>query len=173
MTQSNQTSSADENKAPKKLLVNHDIVVEESFRTITIGGESVKVKKFSVKKSPEMELFLNQQALIKAATPRVRQQVVHEAIDGLKSAFMGGGMKGPGMKKLMGLITSMFLAPNSDYLFGGECSPEIDKKVCNAAMMAKIQTELPSVLPGFLMDSFSFGGDEPSGTTDTSSVTVL
>jgi hypothetical protein len=152
-----------ENKKNVILAKNHDIVVQEETRSIEIGGTDVNYKHFVVEQSKEMETYLNQQSIIKAAGPRVNQVVIDDAMKGLKSLMSSNSSGKKMMKALSGPIMSLFVSPNADLIFNGPCDSTIDKKVCTGAVMQRIQKEIPAVIPSLFMDNF-FDDDEETDT---------
>lgn len=142
----------------------HDLMVVEQQATILLGGKQVAYKRFIVEKSPEMQTYLNQQSLIKVAGSMVSQTVIDETLSGI-SSIMGSAMNSGGGKKIIGKIAkalmSTVVAPDPVKVFGGVCDPLIDKKVCSGAVMARVQKELPSVIPSLFMGDF-FGSDDDS-----------
>jgi len=157
-----------ENSSKETVLAqNHDVTVTESIKTIMIGGVEVQYKHFAVPRSKEMETYLNQQSIIKVASPRVSQSVITNAIGGLKGLVSGGGN---GSKKSFGKLAqtlmTILVSPNPSVIFGGECDALIDKKVCSGAIMSRMQAELPSIIPTLFMDKFFDDGEgEGDGNT--------
>lgn len=155
----------------KVLHKDHDLVVGESTEIILIGGSEVKYKRFSVPKSKEMEIYLNQQSIIKAAKPLIQQSVIDNTLAAIKNMFAGGGSTKKMIKNLSGPLMQLFLSPNPEYLFGGPCDPSVDKKICTGAVMSRIQTELPNVIPTLFMENFidDDDDDDTSNNNSTSS----
>lgn len=161
------------------LAQNHELVVTEETRTILIGGRDVNYKHFTVAKSKEMETYLNQQAIIKAASPLVSEKVINDAMQGLKGLVTSGNSSGKKMiKNLAGTLMTVLVSPNPAVVFGGQCDPLVDKKVCTGAIMAQMQTSLPSIIPSLFMDNF-FGGDDDetegngSGTDKSNTIDLM
>lgn len=154
----------------------HDLVVREEVSSVMIGGESIKYKHFTVPKSAEMQKMLNQQAIIQVAAAKVSDAKIEE-ITNLVMGLVTQGEELMG-KKSLGKITKVimgtFISPNPIAIFGGECDPEIDKKVCSGAVMARITTVLPEMVPTIFLNMGNlFSGDDEPKATDTGADKIL
>lgn len=146
------------------LAKNHDLVVNEETAECQIGGTQCTYKRFTVKKSKEMEEYLNKQSLIKAAAPRVDQKVIDEAMNGLKTVVDGSKSNKKLMKALAGPIMKLFVSPDPEVIFGGPTDTLVDKKIATGAVMTRIQKEIPSVIPSLFMNNFFDDDDDENET---------
>jgi hypothetical protein len=143
------------NTKPVVLAQDHDLVVHEEISNVVIGGKDVAFKRFLVPRSEEMQNYLNQQSLVKAASPHVSDKMISDALGSLTGMITnsnGSGKKG--MARIAKVIMNVFVSPTPESVFGGECDAIIDKKVCSGAVMSRIQKELPSAIPTLFMSNF-------------------
>lgn len=145
---------------PVVLAQDHDLVVHEEIANVVIGGKDVAYKRFLVPRSSEMQDYLNQQSLVKAASPHVSEKMISDALGSLTGMITNSGGSGKkGMARIAKVIMNVFVSPTPESVFGGECDSIVDKKVCSGAVMSRIQRELPSAIPTLFMSNF-FDEDE-------------
>lgn len=148
---------------PLILAQDHDLVVHEEIANVVIGGRDISYKRFVVPRSLEMQTYLNQQSLIKACSPHVDEKIISDALNGLTGMISNQSSSGKkGMQKIAKIIMNIFVSPSPEMVFGGECDPVVDKKVCSGAIMARIQKDLPSAIPTLFMSNFFDGDDDDS-----------
>lgn len=157
------------NSKPVVLAQDHDLVVHEEIANVVIGGKDIAYKRFLVPRSSEMQTYLNQQSLVKAAAPHVSEKMINDALGSLTGMITNSGGSGKkGMQRIAKVIMNVFVSPTPQAVFGGECDLIIDKKVCSGAVMSRIQQELPSAIPTLFMSNFFDEGDDDDDTTASS-----
>lgn len=156
------------NQKPVVLAQDHDLVVHEEIANVVIGGKDIAYKRFIVPRSSEMQTYLNQQSLVKAAGPHVSEKMINDALGSLTGMITNSGASSgkKSMTRIAKVIMNIFVSPSPEAVFGGECDPIVDKKVCSGAVMSRIQKELPNAIPTLFMSNFfDDGDDDENGNT--------
>lgn len=129
-------------------------------KMILIGGKQIRIQTYACNTAPQMANFLNNQELIRAASPLVDKAFLDKTISGVRGMFTGtDGFGGKGMKQLIVALMPLIMTPDPTSIFGGSCDPSISKNVVSGALMLRFKTELPNLLPEFIASSWLGGAD--------------